>query len=82
MSEHGIIHTTADAPEQLPGEMLTKYPLRVLATASETLEATSRVNYGKAYAVEHNVKVCDIGMVVEEHRYLLSSYFDAAMTGR
>jgi len=82
MSDHGIIHTTPYAPNQLPGEHLTKYSIRVESTEGEELNAASRVNYGKAYAVEHNVKVLNIGMVTEKHRYLLASYFDAAMTGR
>ncbi|KAH8727752.1 hypothetical protein GQ44DRAFT_724818 [Phaeosphaeriaceae sp. PMI808] len=82
MQDHGIIHTTLQAPNQLQGENLTKYSIRVQPTANETLEVASRINYGKAYAVEHNVKVLDIGMVVNEHRYLIESYFDSAMRGQ
>lgn len=81
MADHGIIHTTLNVPPYLPGEHLTKYSIRVQPTTTETLHPASRINYGKAYAVEHNVKVLDIGMVVEPHRYLLSGYFDAAMRG-
>ncbi|CAN9198667.1 unnamed protein product [Alternaria alternata] len=79
MSDHGIIHTTTTTPNQLPGEALTKYSIQVQSTEGEYLEVESRVNYGKAYVVEHNVKVLDVGMVVEGHRYLLKEYFDAAM---
>jgi hypothetical protein len=81
MADHGIIHTTLDTPNQLADEQLTKYSIRVEPTADQTLDPVSRVNYGKAYAVEHNVKVLDIGMVTKDHRYLLASYFDAAMRG-
>jgi hypothetical protein len=79
MSDHGIIHTTPEAPDQLPGEQLTKYSIRVEPTDSETLAPASRVNYGKTYAVEHNVKVLDIGLVVESHRYMIPTYFYDAL---
>jgi hypothetical protein len=82
MQDHGVIHTTPEAPNLLPGEFLTKYSIRVQPTAHEILEPQSRVNYGKAYAVEHNVKVLDVGMVIDNHRYLIESYFDSAMRGR
>lgn len=81
MQDHGIIHTSLQAPSLIPGENLTKYSIRVQPTANEVLEPASRINYGKAYAVEHNVKVLDIGMVVEGHRYLIESYFESAMRG-
>jgi hypothetical protein len=81
MSDHGIIHTTQEAPNQLPGEQLTKYSIRVEPTGSESLAPTSRVNYGKPYAIEHNVKVLDVGLVVESHRYMIQAYFDDALRG-
>jgi hypothetical protein len=79
MADHGIIYTGPNPPDLIPGESLTKYSIRVEPTGQEVLEPASRVNYGKAYAVEHNVKVMDIGMIVEGHRYLIGSYYDAAM---
>jgi hypothetical protein len=44
-------------------------------------ETECRVNYGKAYVVEDNVKVLDIGMVVPQHRYLVETYLSSAVTG-
>jgi hypothetical protein len=41
-----------------------------LGSDAEVLDPVSRVIYGKAYAVEHNAKVLDIGMVTENQRYL------------
>jgi hypothetical protein len=79
MKDHGIIHTTLTPPVPLVGEHLTKYSLRVEANYGEELDPHSRINYGKAYAVEHNVKVLDIGMVTEGHRYMIKNYFDEAM---
>jgi hypothetical protein len=82
VKDHGIIHTSEKAPNLLPGEHITKYSIQVKPTLKEILEPESRINYGKAYAVEHNVKVLDIGMVVENHRYLIAQFFDLAMTGQ
>jgi hypothetical protein len=76
-----VIHTSTPAPNLLPGEYLTKYSIQIIPTAQEYLELESRVNYGKAYAVEHNVKVLDVGMVLDTHRYLIQKYFDSAMRG-
>lgn len=81
MQDHGVIHTSETAPPLLEGEHLTKYSIRVIPTADEVLEPASRVNYGKPYAVEHNVKVLDVGMVFEDHRYLIPAYFKKAMEG-
>jgi hypothetical protein len=81
MKDHGVIHTTPTAPYLLPGEALTKYSIQVQSTEGEQLEPASRVNYGKAYVVEHNVKVLDVGMVIPSHQYLIAQYFDAAMRG-
>ncbi|KAF2134751.1 hypothetical protein P153DRAFT_8938 [Dothidotthia symphoricarpi CBS 119687] len=81
MKDHGIIYTSSTAPSTIPGESLNKYPIRVTPTDGRTLDPASRVNYGKAYAVEHNVKVLDVGMVDETHRYMIEVYFESAMRG-
>jgi len=80
--DHGVIYTSENPPPLFQGENITKYSIRVEPSASETLEPASRVNYGKPYAVEHNVKVLDVGMVVNDHRYLIPAYFDSAMRGQ
>jgi hypothetical protein len=80
-SDHGVIHTSPKAPNLLPREYLNKYSIKVLFSGDELLEPESRVNYARPYAVEHNVKVLDVGMVLESHRYLIVAYFDMAMRG-
>jgi hypothetical protein len=65
MQDHGIVYTTPDAPYPLPREDLRKCPIRVEPADGEFSKRESRVNYGKCYVVEHNVKICDIGLVVE-----------------
>lgn len=77
-----MIFTTDPAPNYLPGENLSKQPIFVVSSSGEQLEAASRVNYGKPYAVEHNVKVLDIGRVCDVHIHMLQGYFDLAVTGR
>jgi len=82
MKDHGIIHTTPQSPNPLQGEHLTKFSIRVEPIHGEVLEPESRVNYGKAYAVEHNVKLLEIGMVTTNHQYMIEEYYDAAMRGQ
>jgi len=68
-------------PPPIPGENLTKQAIRVESKYGERLEAASRVNFGKPYAVEHNVKVLEIGQVAQEHIHLLVTYFQQASFG-
>ena len=42
------------------------------------LDICSRVNFGKTYTVEHNVKVLGIGTVAPEHNHLLEIYWRVA----
>lgn len=77
--DHAIIYTGGvgdPAPTRFAGEeeMITT-PLRIRAKGNEYLTPASRINFGKPYAVEHNVKVVEIGMVADEHLHLLDMYF-------
>ncbi|KAF2727514.1 hypothetical protein EJ04DRAFT_451204 [Polyplosphaeria fusca] len=80
--DHGVIYTGErgdDPPELLENEGISKSPIRVDSAAGELLEPESRINYGKPYAVEHNVKVLEIGQVAPEHIHLLQIYFEDTM---
>lgn len=79
MQAHGVIHTSYRPPNLLAGENITKQALRVISKNGEMLDDASRVNYAKPYAVEHNVKVLEIGEVAEEHIHLLQGYFENAV---
>lgn len=46
---------------------------------NETLDAASRVHLGKPYNVEWNVKVMDIGQVVEKDLQALGGYVKQVM---
>jgi hypothetical protein len=61
---------------------LTEFSTRVNPVHGEVLNPESRVNYGKAYAVEHNVKFLKIGMVTANHQYMIEQYNDAAIRGQ
>ncbi|KAL1592618.1 hypothetical protein SLS60_011034 [Paraconiothyrium brasiliense] len=66
-------------PQLLPGEYeagLTKRPIRIdPADSSITLELASRLHYAKAYPIEMNVKVNDIGNVAPEDLQALMMYY-------
>lgn len=83
VEDHGVIYTGvagSNPPALLAEEAITKEPIRVEPKNGETLDPESRINFGKPYAVEHNVKIMEIGMVGEEHMHLLETYFQAAMS--
>lgn len=82
VEDHGVVYTGAEyttPPSLLYGEGITKQPIRVEPKGNEWLHRESRINFGKPYAVEHNVKVLEIGNVASEHMHLLETYFEAAM---
>ncbi|KAE8354909.1 hypothetical protein BDV28DRAFT_155790 [Aspergillus coremiiformis] len=67
-SKHAIIHMKATAPYCGPNEpRMTKDPLEVIpASYDQKLDPMSRLNFGKIYTVEHNVKVLPVGMISED----------------
>ena len=69
-SEHAIIHTGRSAPQPAPdeqtfsGEAGLRDPIRVDPDLrNDKLDPRSRLNFGKVYTIEHNVKVRSFGMV-------------------
>ncbi|KAF2732581.1 hypothetical protein EJ04DRAFT_496607 [Polyplosphaeria fusca] len=79
-SDHAIIYTanTEDylPPQPLEGEpKITKHPIRVVPSNDSTLALASRVNFGRTYHVECNVKLLEIGMVAPEHLHLINAHF-------
>ena len=73
--DHALIYTSDAPPALLPGEAITKQPLRVVTDDDETLDEFSRINFGKTYTVERNVKVLSIGEIAPEHLVLLAHYW-------
>lgn len=79
--EHAIAHTSAVAPPPLLEEKyLTKDPIRILpVNQTEKLDDKSRINLGKVYPVEHNVKVCEVGMVAPTDIRKLTTYYKTGL---
>ncbi|KAF2868126.1 kinase-like domain-containing protein [Massariosphaeria phaeospora] len=85
VDDHAIIYTGSPndpAPNLLEGEEITKQALRVQSSSGEQLDAESRINFGKPYAVEHNCKVMDIGVISDEHIHLLSNCLSRRLSCR
>jgi hypothetical protein len=71
--DHAIIYTEENRQKgqrgkkakEIPGEeKLIHKPIRVVPkSARDQLDPLSRLNYGKIYTVEYNVKVCFIGQI-------------------
>ncbi|KAF2030980.1 kinase-like protein [Setomelanomma holmii] len=83
---HGIIFTAAQPPTvSSPEERnLAKRAVQVRlreGIRADVLRPESRLNYGKRYSVLHNVKVVDIGMIVDEHKHLVEAYSDTTING-
>jgi hypothetical protein len=75
--EHAIIYLEGTQPSYLPGESgMSKAPIQVHpATASEALDPATRIRFGRAYPIEWNVKVKDVGMVVPQDIDRLLNYW-------
>ncbi|KAE8390053.1 hypothetical protein BDV23DRAFT_155811 [Aspergillus alliaceus] len=67
-SKHAIIYMDGTQPRYGPNEPgMTKEPLKVTPVSyDQKLDRMSRLNFGKTYTVEHNVRVLPIGHISEE----------------
>jgi hypothetical protein len=71
-SQHAIAHTTSSPPDPHPDEIpgaddYLLQPIRVVPISQgHTLDRMSRINFGKIYTVESNVKVFNFGKVHED----------------
>lgn len=55
---------------------MNKQPIKIVPIdQTEKLDEYSRINLAKIYPVEHNVKVCNVGMVDENDIKILRSYY-------
>ncbi|KAL3440298.1 hypothetical protein BJX65DRAFT_314913 [Aspergillus insuetus] len=67
-SKHAVIYMSDTVPEDTSDEpRMVKQPLAVEREGADaTLGQQSRLNFGKIYTVEHDVKVAPVGMLSEE----------------
>ncbi|KAJ5189090.1 hypothetical protein N7491_005413 [Penicillium cf. griseofulvum] len=75
-NKHAIIHMRGDRPRTMQGEpRMAKQPLEVdPARLDQKLDCMSRVNFGKVYTVEHNIKVLPVGKINEASRARFLEY--------
>lgn len=75
-SKHAIIHMRGNRPRAVQSEpRMVKEPLEVdPARPDQKLDSMSRVNFGKVYTVEHNVKVLPVGKITEASRARFLEY--------
>ncbi|KAI9706453.1 MAG: hypothetical protein M1836_003459 [Candelina mexicana] len=76
-ADHAIVYTGDEIPQYLEGEEgLTKDALQVIPDSADALlDPLSRVNFGKVYTVEHNVKVKNVGLVASGSLAKLKRYY-------
>ncbi|KAA8644037.1 uncharacterized protein ATNIH1004_008234 [Aspergillus tanneri] len=66
-SKHAVIYMEGTYPKVDPAERgITKEPIEVTpASPDQKLDYMSRLNFGKIYTVEHNVKVLHVGKITD-----------------
>lgn len=76
--DHAIVYGSQEKPQLLDGEkQLQKQPFPiVIEDPQETIVASSRLDFGRTFSVEHNIKVCKIGRIATEHLPRLDEYFE------
>jgi hypothetical protein len=74
--DYAAVYPVGGAPQIRVGEQITKDPFPIIVEdKSERIHAMSRLNFGRVYTVEHNVKVARIGRIPDENLSLLKHYF-------
>jgi hypothetical protein len=82
-NEHGIIYTGRSAPDTRNEPGLQSKAIKVNPDdKGGVLDPQSRLNYGKVYNVEHNVKVKNFGSLSPEYLNALLEQFTAVFTSR
>ncbi|KAL9621911.1 MAG: hypothetical protein Q9160_003732 [Pyrenula sp. 1 TL-2023] len=80
--EHTIVYMRDTQPGRKANEIgMTKRPIAIEpANPREKLDPMSRLNFGKIYTVEYNVKVRNIGTVCSSSRMVFESYVQNALS--
>jgi hypothetical protein len=81
-AEHALVYTSSKPPQPLKDERLDMHAIKVEPEGRQKLSATSRINFGKVYTVEHTAKVCSLGKIAREHRQRLTNYFKQVRESR
>lgn len=83
-SKHATVYMRGGRPGTKAGEpKMPKEPLEVEpARPDQKLDPMSRLNFGKVYTVEHNVKILPVGRVTEASMAKFSAYIKAEFTSK
>jgi len=77
--DHAIVYPTDD-PEPDSDENLSKEPFGIIIEEpGETIDPKSRIDFGKVYTVEHNLKVMNVGRIHSADKNRLLRYFNESM---
>ena len=76
VQDHALIHNQGTNPQADPREpRMTKRSLEfVPSTPDQALDSMSRLNFGKIYTVEHNVKVLKVGRISTKSMGTFTNY--------
>ncbi len=74
--DHAAVFAAGGSPTTKPGEVMDKDPFPIIVENwRETVDPMSRLNFGRVYTVEHNVKVLKVGRIPDEDLSRLNKYF-------
>lgn len=76
VNEHAILYDNTHKPAAyLPGEpQSNKRPIAVKLADGQKLDTASRIHLGKPFNINYNLKVMDVGRIVQEDIEALSGY--------
>lgn len=77
IERHAVIYMQGTKSQPRQDERgLVKEPIAVKpASPDQKLDPMSRLNFGKPYTVEHNIKAMEVGMVTDKSMPYLVTYF-------
>jgi hypothetical protein len=74
--DYAAVYPVGGQPNIGDSEKLNKEPFPILVEEpTETIDPKSRINFGRVYTVEHNIKVLKVGRIPDEHLPRLDQYF-------
>ena len=80
--DYAAVHPVGGKPSVGPEENMSKEPFPIkVEDPRETIHPKSRLNFGRVYTVEHNIKVLKVGRIPDEHLARLDRYFVERIAG-
>ncbi|KAH7385015.1 hypothetical protein BKA64DRAFT_155812 [Cadophora sp. MPI-SDFR-AT-0126] len=81
--DHAVVYSSLDTePQPLPDENITIGGFAiVLEEPGETIAPMSRIDFGKVYTIEHNLKILRVGRILPNHLPNLEQAFVGSLLG-